>query len=141
MFVLDTDTYTHLHFEHPGMEARATSAATAGESVAITVITKAEILRGRIDALLKADERNRFLVAQRQLALTEQALERIEIVPIDNAALDHFERLTRTRVLRRIGRADLLIAAIVQSRGATLVTRNVRHFGLIPGLKHTNWVD
>jgi tRNA(fMet)-specific endonuclease VapC len=45
------------------------------------------------------------------------------------------------RRLRRIGRADLLIASISLAHRATLVTRNVRHFQQIPRLIVTNWVD
>jgi len=43
--------------------------------------------------------------------------------------------------LRKIGRADLLIASIALAKNATLVTRNVGHFKLIPGLKTVNWAD
>jgi tRNA(fMet)-specific endonuclease VapC len=43
--------------------------------------------------------------------------------------------------LLEIGRADLLIASIALSRQATLVTRNLRHFRLIPGLRVENWAD
>lgn len=35
--------------------------------------------------------------------------------------------------------ADLLIAATAVRHGATLVTRNVKHFSRIPGLSLTDW--
>ncbi len=44
-------------------------------------------------------------------------------------------------LVEKIGRADLLIAAITLAREATLVTRNVKHFRQVPGLKVENWVD
>ncbi|MFQ5595922.1 MAG: hypothetical protein ACE5HA_17400 [Anaerolineae bacterium] len=43
--------------------------------------------------------------------------------------------------MRKISRADLLIASIALAHRATLVTRNVRHFERVPGLIVTNWVD
>jgi tRNA(fMet)-specific endonuclease VapC len=43
--------------------------------------------------------------------------------------------------LRKIGRADLLIACIALANGATFATRNVRDFKLVPGLRVENWVD
>jgi tRNA(fMet)-specific endonuclease VapC len=140
-YLLDTDTYTHLYREHPKVVAAAKEAAGRGATIGITIITKVEILRGRIEALLKADRRERFLAMQRQFLRSEEALQRLLVQPLADAALDYFERLSATRGLRSIGRDDLLIASIVLSHNATLVTRNLRHFRLIPNLKYVNWVD
>ncbi len=63
------------------------------------------------------------------------------IVPIGQKAADEFERLRAVSKLRKIGRADLLIASISFANRVTLVTRNTRHFKQIPGLKVVNWVD
>jgi tRNA(fMet)-specific endonuclease VapC len=41
---------------------------------------------------------------------------------------------------RRIPDADLWIAAIALSEGATLVTGNERHYARIAGLKTENWI-
>jgi tRNA(fMet)-specific endonuclease VapC len=49
--------------------------------------------------------------------------------------------LRRNKKLKKIGRTDLLIASIALARGATLITRNVRHFQLIPGIRIENWAD
>ncbi len=38
-----------------------------------------------------------------------------------------------------IGPLDTLIAAQAQRLGATVITRNVREFGRVPGLKVENW--
>jgi tRNA(fMet)-specific endonuclease VapC len=141
MFLLDTDTYTHLLREHPTVVAKAAQARDVGEVVGTTVITKIEVLRGWFETLLKADERRRFLLAQRELSVAEEALQRALVIPIDERALDHFQYLRVAKGLRRIGRADLLIAAIVLGRDATVVTRNKKDFGLIPRLKRVNWVD
>lgn len=140
MFLLDTDTYTHLLFQHPAVVSHVAEAEAHGQEVGITVITKAEVLRGRIEALLKADGRERFLAMQRQLSLTEEALDGILIVPLDEVALTHFERFAGAKRIGRIGRADLLVASIVLAQNATLVTRNLKHFRLIPHLNHVNWV-
>lgn len=72
---------------------------------------------------------------------TEELLEQIVIVPFDRAAADRFDQLHRVRGLRKVGRADLLIASIALTQRATLVTRNVRHFQSIPGVHVVNWVD
>jgi predicted nucleic acid-binding protein len=44
-------------------------------------------------------------------------------------------------LLEKIGRTDLLIAAISLSARATLVTQNLRHFQQNPGLRLENWAE
>ncbi len=141
MFLLDTDTYSHLLSEHSVVVGNATRAAASGEIVGVTVVTKIEVLRGWFEALLKADERARFFTAQRELLLAEEALQQIPVMLLNDTALNHFEELRATKGLRKIGRADLLIAAIVLAVDATLATRNTKHFSRIPRLKYVNWVD
>ena len=45
-----------------------------------------------------------------------------------------------TRQGKTIGPYDLLIAAIVRSQKGTLVTRNVKEFGLLKDLSLVDWV-
>ena len=54
---------------------------------------------------------------------------------------DRLDRLKLSKKLRKIGRADMLIACIALGHDATLVTRNVRHFSDVPGLRVENWAD
>ena len=75
------------------------------------------------------------------LARTEELLAQIVVVPPDESAVSHFDRLRATKGLAKIGRADLLIASITLAHRATLVTRNLRHFRQVPGLMVTNWID
>lgn len=53
---------------------------------------------------------------------TEELLAELLIVPISQKAADEFERLRRVSKLRKVGRADLLIASISLANRATLVT-------------------
>ena len=104
-------------------------------------VTKVEVLRGRIDYVLKAETGVNLLKAQELLFRTEELLNQLLIVPISQAASEQFDRLRTTPKLRKIGRADLLIASIVLANRAILVTRNLRHFRQIPGIRVENWVD
>ncbi len=63
------------------------------------------------------------------------------IVPFDQLAVRQLEQLWKVDRLKRIGRADLLIASITLANDATLVTRNLKHFRQVPNLKVVNWVD
>jgi len=139
MYLLDTDTLTHLHAGQPRVIARLRE--LVDPDVGTTIVTKIELLRGRHDFLLKAATGDELLRAQRWLARTEELLAQILIVPFDAVAAAQFDHLRNAKNLRKIGRADLLIASIALGHNAVLVTRNVGHFHQVPGLKVTNWVD
>jgi tRNA(fMet)-specific endonuclease VapC len=139
MYLLDTDTLTHLHAGNSNVLARLKSVIDV--EVGITIITKVEVLRGRIDYLVKAESGASLLKAQELLFRTETLLNELLIIPIDRSASIEFDRLRDISKFRKIGRADLLIASITLANRATLVTRNLRHFKQIPGLKLENWVD
>lgn len=139
MYLLDTDTLTHLYTGNANVISRLKS--VADEEVGISIITKVEVLRGRIDYLIKAETGESLLKAQELLFRTESLLNDLLIVPVDRAASIEFDRLRGVSKFRKIGRADLLIASITLANRATLVTRNLRHFKQFPGLKVENWVD
>jgi tRNA(fMet)-specific endonuclease VapC len=139
MYLLDTDTLTHLHAGNSNVLARLESVIDV--EVGITIITKVEILRGRIDYLVKAESGASLLKAQELLFRTETLLNELLIILIDRSTSIEFDRLRDISKFRKIGRADLLIASITLANRATLVTRNLRHFKQIPGLKLENWVD
>jgi len=72
---------------------------------------------------------------------SEELLRQIAVFPIDRVVADQFDRLRQNRKLKKIGRADLLIAATALAHEATLVTRNLRHFRQVSGLQVENWID
>lgn len=139
MHILDSDTLTYLHAGHPRVVANLRS--LDDPDVAITVITKIELLRGRFEFVLKAATGEDVLRAQQLLARTEELLSQLFVLPFDASAAPHFDRLRGQSNLRKIGRADLLIASIALGQRAVVVTRNLRHFRQIPGLQVINWVD
>ena len=63
------------------------------------------------------------------------------MLSFDSGAAVEFNRLRQNKKLKKIGRADLLIAAIALGRRATLVSRNLRDFQQVPGLRVENWAD
>jgi tRNA(fMet)-specific endonuclease VapC len=139
MYLLDTDTLTHLHAGRARVVARLRE--LVDPDVGTTIITKIELLRGRHDFLLKAATGDELLRAQRWLARTEELLAQILIIPFDAVAAAQFDHLRDAKNLRKIGRPDLLIASIALGYNAVLVTRNVAYFREVSGLKVINWVD
>ncbi len=66
-------------------------------------------------------------------------LNKFTILPFDRDAAAEFHLLQQN--LPRIGRMDLKIAAIALAHDATLLSRNLRDFDQIPGLRVENWLD
>jgi tRNA(fMet)-specific endonuclease VapC len=121
MYLLDTNILTALHAGN----SKVISAIQRLDDpqIAITIITKVELIQGRISFLLKATSGQDVLRAQNLLAKTESLLSKLEIVPFDGGALEQFDLLLTNKSLRKSGRADLLIASIAQANRATLVSR------------------
>jgi len=138
MFVLDTDTLTHLLLGHKRVTEK-TAQATA--EVVLTVITRFEVLQGRFASVLKAEDGEKLMLAQRRLAENETDLEKFIILTVDPAAATQFDQLRQNKKIKKIGRRDLLIAAITLANRATLVTRNEKDFSNVPGLRIENWAD
>ncbi len=139
MHLLDTDILSLLQ---RGNERVVEALEALDDSeLAITLITKIELLRGRHDFLLKAATGEQFLRAEKWLQETEHFLLKTPVIYPDTAAATQFDRLRLMKGVRKIGRADLLIASIVLAHSATLVTRNVRHFGRVPGLTKGRRLD
>lgn len=137
MILLDTDTLSLLMRHHPGLTRRI----AASEPVAITIISRLEILQGRIASVLKAADGSRLTRAQHWLRESEEFMRRLPCVEFDTASAAVFDGLCTEKRLRKIGRADLLIASIALTHRATLVTRNLKHFQQVPGLLVENWAD
>jgi tRNA(fMet)-specific endonuclease VapC len=138
MILFDTDTLTLLL---AGQEKVRRRLDQAGDEIAITVVTRIEILQGRFDFLLKAADGEQLQRAMMRLEQSERDLEGLPVVPIDDAAAAEFDRLRQDKTLKKLGRPDLLIASIALAHRATLVTRNLKHFKQIPGLQVENWAD
>ena len=99
-------------------------------------------MQGRFDFVRKAATGEELLRAQGLLDLTRRSLAGVDtVLPINAAAAAEFDRLRENKKLKKIGRADLLIACIALANRATLVTRNLKHFRQVPGLQVENWAD
>lgn len=139
MHLLDTDTLSRLHAGDVRVQRHRDRFDPA--EVATTIITRIEIVRGRFDFVLKAADSAQMRLAQGWLQHSEELLGRIPIVVFDDSALAEFDKLRQDKKLKKIGRADLLIACIALANRATLVTRNVKHFSQVSGLRIENWLD
>ncbi|MBV9125911.1 MAG: type II toxin-antitoxin system VapC family toxin [Planctomycetes bacterium] len=107
----------------------------------IPIISRIEVLQGRFHTLLKAANGNELQRGQERLDQAERNLSSFRALPVDTTVAAVFDQLLPNKKFKKIGRADLLIAAITLAHRATLVTRNLKHFRQVPGLQVENWVD
>jgi tRNA(fMet)-specific endonuclease VapC len=139
MILFDTDTVTH--FSYGNENVRRKIEEVSDEQLAVTVITRNEILRGRADSLLKAANEAELRKAAERFRQAEELLSDFLVVGFDDTAIRHFGRLRKQKHLKKMGRADLLIACIALANDALLVTRNTKDYKDVTGLRLENWVD
>lgn len=126
MIVLDTNLLSELLRPSPDERVWAWLARQPRLELFTTVITQAEMLEGALR--LPAGKRRAQLVeAIARLMLRELAG---QILPFDqDAAVSFAALMARRRLLGKpMATADAYIAAICQTRGAALATRNVKDF-------------
>lgn len=102
-----------------------------------SIITVEEGFRGWMALIAKAQKIEAQVEAYGRLSGFVRMLKAVPTVAFDAGAAVHFRGLRKT--LRRLAAMDLKIAAIALSHDATLLTRNKRDFGQVPGLKHQDW--
>ena len=126
MLVIDTNVASELMRPAPNPTVAAWIAGQDAEALFLTAVSEAELLYGV--AIMPAGKRRNALVAAMREWLALGFGQRI--LPFDSAAARAYAEIAagRRRVGRPISEADCQIAAISRSRGAVLVTRNVRDF-------------
>ena len=126
MFVIDTNVASELMRPMPNPTVAAWIAEQDAAAMYLTAVSEAELLYGV--AIMPAGRRRNALEAAMREWLDLGFTQRI--LPFDSAAARAYAEIAsgRRRIGRPIGEADCQIAAISRSRGAILVTRNVRDF-------------
>jgi len=122
MTVADTDVLIDF-LTGVGPAVEIVAAELGRGSLRTTAITRFELLSGAR--------------SPRQEAAIVQLLASIPALPLDEVAADRAAEVRRSldRSGAAIGMADSLIAGIVLQHGATLLTRNRRHFERVPALQ------
>jgi len=134
-YVLDTDTATLLLRGHARVSQHV--AQVEAEDLSVMIITVEEILTGWYSQIRRAKKDVQLLRAYAALQQAVEFLGRIRILSLDPKALQRFHDFRAGK--HRLGSNDLKIAAIVDRHGATLVTRNMRDFKQLPGMKLEDW--
>ncbi len=138
LWVLDTDSLSLL--ERGNLKIQQRLRQTNADSVAISIVTAEEKMKGRLAAInsLSGMERiDSLAAAYRALQSSIEDLQALPILPFSELAKDRYRDLLQQKI--RVGSHDLRIAAIVLSIEGILVTRNRRDFNRVPGLQLEDW--
>ncbi|MEW6609273.1 MAG: type II toxin-antitoxin system VapC family toxin [bacterium] len=130
-FILDTDTIIYWLKGNEDIERKVIKIGLP--NIGIAVLTCCELYYG-------AYKSKRI---QANLMVIEKLKQKIKIIHTSDEVDKNFGRIKAT--LESYGTplddSDMLIASIVISNKATLVTNNIRHFKRIEGLKVENWIE
>jgi len=136
--LLDTDHLTILQRGHgPEHAALLANMSRHPDEVGVSVVSLHEQARGALARIISARTRADLVGGYGHLFDLIEDYRQLPLVPFDDPAAVLFVQLRSQGV--RIGTMDLRIAAIALSRNLTVVTRNARDFGQVPGLRTEDW--
>ncbi|MHB1423946.1 MAG: type II toxin-antitoxin system VapC family toxin [Gemmataceae bacterium] len=133
---MDTDTLSLLEQGHPLVQLRVNNHPAA--DIALPAMSIQEQMQGFLASLTRA--RNRQQVALAYDMLVTRLLPvwcRFSVFAFPETAILRFEQLRSLRL--NVGLMDLRIAAVALESNLTVVTRNQRDFGRVPGLATVDW--
>jgi tRNA(fMet)-specific endonuclease VapC len=131
LYMLDTDICSYVLRSRPAsIKERFDEAGS--DALSVSTVVLAELLYG-------AARHPAGVAIRREIV---DFVSRLAVLPWDEAAAEHYGDI-RAELEKRgkpLGAMDLMIAAHARSRGATLVSNDVRHFERVEGLLAANWV-
>ncbi|HKI37908.1 MAG TPA: type II toxin-antitoxin system VapC family toxin [Gemmataceae bacterium] len=135
-YLLDTDTITLAHYGQAAVVQHL--AAHLDADVAVPALSVQEQMRGWLAHL--SHLRTRPQMADWYDFLVNRMFpiwKRYALLPFPEPAILRYEHLKTLRL--NVGAMDLRIAAVALENGLTVVTRNRRDFGRVPGLTTEDW--
>lgn len=139
MYLLDTDHMSVI--QHGGAEALRLEmrlGMVPEADVVTCIVVYEERMRGWLAKAARAQPGNVWIEIYQSLNKNLTSYCALTIMPFDAAAALHFDAPQAAK-LGVIGTQDLKIAAIALANNATVLTRNTRHFGKVPGLLFADW--
>lgn len=134
-WLLDSDHLSLQERGHPVLQKRL--AAVPPDSVAVSVVSVEEMLRGRLALLARRTGGEPRIHAYRKLMETVRFFSSVPVVLFDADCEQKYQELCALRL--HVGSQDLRIAASALAKNMTVVTRNKKHFERVPDLLIEDW--
>jgi tRNA(fMet)-specific endonuclease VapC len=139
VLILDTDHFSELLRGSSAGIALSGRLASRTQRPTITIITLEEQARGWLSRIRQAGADQELLLhGYGRLHSLFLITQKCTILTWDEAATHTFSGLSKHRL--RIGTMDLRIASIVMANDGTLLSRNLKDFGRISGLRVEDWL-
>ena len=140
MLVLDTDHLSALEWRDSELAKQLRLRLRhSGQKRVTTIVTYEEQSRGWLAYINRANSMEQQIEAYERLANHLRFYLDLTVLDFDRPAAEEFERLRKARI--QIGTMDLKIAAITLAQDATLLSRNLKDFEKVPGLKVEDWLS
>lgn len=139
MLILDTD---HLSEMDRGSELGVSlknKLLPHAREVFVTIVSAEESLRGWLAAIHSQKTSHNLIYAYSRLDAALHSLEEWMRLAWDEDAARIFDQLKASGL--NVGTMDLRIASIALAYEATLLSRNLKDFRQVPGLKVENWLE
>jgi tRNA(fMet)-specific endonuclease VapC len=139
MVVLDTDHVSLLQWKQSadGQRLDARPKRIQADQQATTIITYEEQSRGWLALVTRARSMEEQIEAYDRLQRHCELYRRFELLAYDRPAAKKFSDLQGLRL--KLGTQDLNIAVSCLANNALLLSRNLRDFRRVPGLKVEDW--
>lgn len=135
LFALDSDTISLLREGNTAVSARV--AIQPANSISVPVIVIEEVLSGWYTLIRKAKTPRQVAFGYDELASAVTLLSGIQILRFTEPAILRYQHLSKAKL--NVRGDDLRIAAIALEHNATVVSRNIRDFNVVPGLTVEDW--
>jgi tRNA(fMet)-specific endonuclease VapC len=135
LYVFDTDTLSLFGRLHPVIVRNVM--LHLADDIRVTAVTVEEQVGGWYSAIRAARTPQQIEAGYTRFTDSVRELAGWDALPFTAASVLRFQNLLRQKL--NVGGNDLRIASIALEFGATVVTRNLRDFGRVPGVQCEDW--
>ena len=139
MLILDTDHLTEYQRGSVNGHRLKRKLDDSGEPFCTTIITVEEMMRGWMAAIRRTSDPLRQISSYTKLGQLFRFFATWKVLDWTAASAAEFSALKAARV--RTSTMDLKIASITIANDATLLSRNLKDFDSIPGLRVVDWLS